>query len=66
MDNVLDFVWHEISGQGFEEIKSNHEHNSFVELKMVNCLTSNVKQNYKEKKTFTLKDLGAAWYGRCK
>ena len=57
-----------MSGQGFEEIeKSSHKHNSFVELKMVNCLTSNVKQNSKEeKKTYTLKDLVAAWYGRCK
>ena len=55
-----------MSGQGVEEIKSSHEQKSFVELKMVNCLTSNVKQNYKEKKTFTLQDLVAAWYGRCK
>ena len=35
--------------QGFKEIKSSNEHNWFVELKVVDCLTSKVKQNYKEK-----------------
>ena len=35
--------------RGFKELKGSHKCNSFMKLKMVNCLTSNVTQNYKEK-----------------
>ena len=47
-----------MSGQDFKEIKSSHEQNLFLELKMDNCLTSKVKQNYKENKDIYLKGLG--------
>ena len=53
-------------GQGFKEIKCGHEHESFVMLKMVKLPDILCETELQRKKTFTLKDLVAAWYGRCK
>ena len=47
-----------MSGLGFKEIKCNHERNPLVKLKVVNCLISNVEQNYMEKEHLRL---GAWW-----
>ena len=38
-----------MSGLGFKEIKCNHERDLLVKLKEVNCVISNVEQNYTEK-----------------
>ena len=38
-----------MSGQGSKEMKYSDEGNPLMKLKMVNCITSNVKQNYMEK-----------------
>ena len=46
-----------MSGQGSKEIKYTHERIPLAKLKIVNCLTSNVKQNYMERNIY-VKELG--------